>query len=60
MTTSKKLALLQQAQEDYEWYPTTGEIIEAVKTDLLEYGITHYSDLKGSGIKPKKHYGEYG
>lgn len=58
MTASKKLELLQSCNEDCQWYPTTEEIIEALKNDLLKYGITYYNELIRSEIKPRKHYNE--
>lgn len=56
MTFTKKLALLQQYEEDYEWYPTTDEIIEAAKKDLLDYGIQHKHTLRRSEIRPHYQY----
>ena len=34
MTTNKKIKVLTQNNEDYEWYPTTDEILAAMNKDL--------------------------
>jgi hypothetical protein len=36
MTTSKKVKVLTQNNEDFEWYPTTDEILTAMNQDLHE------------------------
>jgi hypothetical protein len=36
MTTAEKIRALQTVQEDFEWYPTTDEIISAMKNDLRQ------------------------
>jgi hypothetical protein len=34
MTTTQKIKVLAQNDEDYEWYPTTEEILSAMNNDL--------------------------
>jgi hypothetical protein len=36
MKTSEKLKVLQNTHEDYEWYPTTDEILKAMNDDLYK------------------------
>ena len=35
MKTHKKLQMLKENNEDFEWYPTTNEILESIDKDLL-------------------------
>jgi len=42
--TSKKIQILKQANEDFEWYPSTPEILEALKKDLWAYLRKHKND----------------
>ena len=44
INTSKKVQILKNANEDYEFYPTTPEIMEAMKNDLWEYMRLHERD----------------
>ena len=53
---SEKLRTLRSADEDFEWYPTTPEIIEAMRKDLWNYLLEHendgsYNDRYELGIK---------
>jgi hypothetical protein len=53
--------MLQAADEDLEWYPTTDEIMEAMKKDLWGYLNIHKSDYSahwrgGEGVKFKTDY----
>lgn len=36
ISTSKRVRQLKDAEQDFEWYPTTAEMIEAIKTDMSE------------------------
>jgi len=42
--TSSKICTLQNANEDFEFYPTTPEIMEAMKKDLWAYMKSHERD----------------
>jgi SAM-dependent methyltransferase len=42
--TTQKLRTLHAANEDFEWYPTTPEIMEAMKKDLWKYLREHERD----------------
>jgi hypothetical protein len=42
--TTKKLRTLEAGHEDFEWYPTTPEIMEAMKKDIWAYLRGHKSD----------------
>jgi len=44
VSTSKKIQILKTANEDFEWYPTTPEIMEAMKNDLWAYLRSHKND----------------
>jgi hypothetical protein len=37
VSTNKKIQMLNSAGEDYEWYPTTPEIMSAMKSDMCDY-----------------------
>jgi len=37
VSTAKKIRALKTADEDFEWYPTTPEIMEAMKKDIRDY-----------------------
>ena len=41
--TKQKVLDLQAAGEDYNWYPTTQEILTCIKNDLLSYGQANYN-----------------
>jgi len=43
-STSKKVQILKNANEDFEWYPTTPEIMEAMQSDLWAYLRKHKND----------------
>jgi len=45
MTTSKKVKVLNQNNEDFEWYPTTDEILTAMNQDL--HGLFTKGNLAG-------------
>jgi len=49
MKTSKKVKVLTQNNEDYEWYPTTEEILVALNTDL------HHMFVKGNLAGSKRY-----
>ncbi|MCL2210822.1 MAG: DUF4942 domain-containing protein [Treponema sp.] len=52
--TAQKLQLLRSGNEDYEWYPTTAEIMEAMKKDIWDYLRSHnlsYREDRDSGIR---------
>ena len=54
VSTSKKIAILKNANEDFEWYPTTDEIMAAMKKDIWDYFKKHersYRHEKEDGIK---------
>jgi hypothetical protein len=42
--TASKIRALQTANEDFEWYPSTPEILEAMKNDLWKYLREHEHD----------------
>ncbi|MDR1174559.1 MAG: class I SAM-dependent methyltransferase, partial [Treponema sp.] len=44
--TNKKLRILQSGQEDFEWYPTTPEIMEAMRNDIWSYLRKHEGDYE--------------
>jgi hypothetical protein len=57
VSTSKKVRILQAAHEDYEWYPTTDEILAAFSDDLYSQAKTLSSMLDNEGIyHNKRHY----
>jgi len=39
--TAQKLLALRNGNEDHEWYPTTEEIMQAMKKDIWEYAKNH-------------------
>jgi hypothetical protein len=41
ISTSKKVKVLQAANEDFEFYPTTHEIMEAMRKDIWKYLRSH-------------------
>ena len=43
-SAAKKIDALRVAGEDFEWYPTTPEIIEAMRKDLWAYLQTHENE----------------
>ena len=44
VSTAKKVQLLKTADEDFEFYPTTPEIMEAMKDDIWKYLRKHEHD----------------
>jgi hypothetical protein len=52
LSTSKKIQVLQEAGEDMDWYPTTQEIMEAMKKDIWNYLKNHEHD---SGSQRRHH-----
>jgi hypothetical protein len=57
ISANKKIKILQAADEDREWYPTTKEILAAFSADLYEQSKTISSMNDGKGIyHDKKHY----
>jgi len=44
VSTNKKIQILRTAGEDFEWYPTTPEIMEAMSKDLWAYLRGHKND----------------
>ncbi len=44
MSTAQKIKMLRSNDEDYEWYPTTQEIIAAVEKDIFKYLNEHIND----------------
>jgi hypothetical protein len=44
ISTDKKIQILKAADEDREWYPTTPEIMEAMKNDMWTYLRKHKHD----------------
>jgi len=44
MTTNQKLSLLKETDSDFEWYPSTPEIMEAMSDDLWAYLRKHKND----------------
>jgi len=44
VSTAKKVQMLRAADEDYEFYPTTPEIMEAMSKDLWAYLRSHKND----------------
>jgi len=42
--TSQKVKALKTYDEDFEFYPTTAEIMEAMKNDLMKYLRSHAND----------------
>jgi hypothetical protein len=59
--TTKKLRVLEAGHEDFEWYPTTPEIMEAMKKDIWAYLRGHKSDYSShwtnnENIKIKTEY----
>jgi hypothetical protein len=41
VSTAEKIRILQAADEDLEWYPTTPEIMEAMRKDIWKYLHSH-------------------
>ena len=61
MKTAQKIRALQTANEDFEWYPTTPEIMQAMKDDIWKYLKNHkrsYQDERREGIQITGRYGE--
>ena len=59
MSTAQKIRTLQAANEDYEFYPTTTEIMEAMKDDIWKYLRSHergYHDRRRQGLDIHSHY----
>ena len=59
MSTAQKIKALQASNEDYEFYPTTLEIMEAMKTDIRKYLRSHergYQARNKQGLDIKSHY----
>jgi hypothetical protein len=59
--TAKKIRTLQAAGEDFEFYPTTPEIMEAMKKDIWDYLKLHESDYSsrwksGESVSIKTEY----
>jgi hypothetical protein len=52
-STSKKIKILQTANEDFEWYPTTPEIMESMRNDIWAYLRSHRNDYYPSQYKEK-------
>jgi hypothetical protein len=44
ISTGRKIQILKAADEDLEWYPTTSEIMEAMKKDIWAYLESHQHD----------------
>jgi len=62
VSTSKKIAILKNANEDFEWYPTTDEIMAAMKKDIFSYFRTHQRDYvttREDKIEIKTSYYDY-
>jgi hypothetical protein len=56
-SASKKVRILQAANEDFEWYPTTDEILAAFAGDLYSQAKTLSSMNDNKGIyHDKRHY----
>jgi hypothetical protein len=56
-SASKKVQILQAANEDFEWYPTTNEILAAFADDLYSQAKTLSSINNNKGIyHDKRHY----
>lgn len=51
ISTSKQVETLKACNEDYEWYPTTDEMIEAIATDIKKAAgcIGNYNSLMDVG-----------
>jgi len=45
--TSKKIQILRENNEEYEFYPTTSEIMEAMKKDIWAYSRKHRHSYHG-------------
>ena len=43
-STAQKIRMLRAADEDFEWYPTTPEIIAAMEQDIMSYLKSHKND----------------
>jgi hypothetical protein len=56
VNTSKKVRILQADNEDFEWYPTTDEILEAFADDLYSQAKTLSSINGNKGICHDKHH----
>jgi hypothetical protein len=54
--TSKKVRILQTANEDFEWYPTTDEILAAFADDLYGQAKTLSSMNNNKEISHNKHH----
>jgi hypothetical protein len=44
VSASEKVRILQAGNEDFEWYPTTPEIMEAMRKDVWKYLRKHEND----------------
>jgi hypothetical protein len=53
INTNKKIQILKEANEDFEWYPTTPEIMAAMKKDIWGYLKKHKADY-AAGWRHKK------
>jgi SAM-dependent methyltransferase len=49
ISTDKKIHILKAADEDFEWYPTTPEIMEAMRKDIWDYLRKHKGDYEADG-----------
>jgi hypothetical protein len=56
VSASKKARILQAANEDFEWYPTTDEILAVFSNDLYSQAKTLSSINDNKGIYHNKHY----
>lgn len=45
-STAQRVLALKQSGEDFEWYPTTNEIIDMVKADIVNELDYHHGDVK--------------
>ncbi|MDR2865740.1 MAG: class I SAM-dependent methyltransferase, partial [Spirochaetaceae bacterium] len=45
-STASKIRALQTSNEDFEWYPTTAEIMDAMKKDIWNYLRIHENDYE--------------
>ena len=52
--TAQKLRVLRAGGEDFEWYPTTPEIMEAMKKDIWDYLKMHRHDYSAHWRKGEK------